>query len=92
MPVLVSEWTIDPAAARPPSQDPSNPGIYHARVAPDSDCQPTRSGSPRYPSDPAAKNPMSEAAVIGLDLHVSNVYVTQCFVNLSRKERKFIKI
>ena len=65
MPVIAAEWTVDPNGALPPTQDPRVPGLFCAKVGPDSDCQTS------YQAGSEAPLPGDEDDLTGLDLHVS---------------------
>ena len=64
MPVIAAEWTVDPNGAYPPTQDPNVPGLFSAKVAPDSDCKTSIPAAP----EPYISN--DEDDLTGLDLHV----------------------
>lgn len=65
MPIIVTEWTIDSEASQPPTQDPTIPGLYLAKQAPDVNCQ-AHQGSIR-----TAQPVSPEDEITGVDLNVS---------------------
>lgn len=75
MPIIAGEWTIDPNAASPPTEDPNIPGLSYAKIAPDSDCKTSYRGSLQsaLPND---------GDLTGLDLDVSPPDSTRLGVNL----------